>query len=171
MFICSLFVLVASHCCFSPPWIVERSHEDAFVAKVANASCWLRSIAAMIPKMVFSRSSTPSRVPEFMMQWRGLRLRGSGNYRWKPARRFHAALEVGRHQRSLRAQRYPLRRYGEKFRQTFTSSASSSMRRYSGIGSEGRAGRARAEWPEITAGHQICQIKPLAGWTRRSYKL
>ena len=59
-----------------------------------------------------------SRIPELMMQRRGFYSRGSGNYRWKPARQYHVALEdsyiranYDGNQYALQTEWYPIRSY------------------------------------------------------------
>jgi hypothetical protein len=88
---------------FPPPWIVERSHEDAFIVKDANG---------LIPATVHCRDDLQrwtfghnrlnseearkiakaiSRIPEFMMQ-QGSTHAGPAST-WKASRPYHVALE------------------------------------------------------------------------------
>lgn len=90
---------------FPPLWTVERPDPDAFAVKDANgmviATIFCRDD---VQKWTFGHNrltsdeaqriaNAISRIPEFMMQRKGFFSRGTGNYRWKPARPDHVALE------------------------------------------------------------------------------
>jgi hypothetical protein len=92
---------------FPPPWTVDRPHSDSFVVKdangivVATVHCrddlqkWSFGHSKLTSDEARKIARAISRIPQFMMQRRGLYSRGQGNYRWKPARRYHVALEDG----------------------------------------------------------------------------
>lgn len=89
---------------FPPPWRIEEDIEsfvvyDANGVRLATVGYrndvhqWKWTHGYLTPDEARRIAKGIVRLPEFLMQRHGFYSRGSGEYRWKPTRPYHVALE------------------------------------------------------------------------------